>query len=164
MKLSCLNTALSHSICSLAWMCACLIDQCSCRVARAISLEPTMFTPLKRGCYQPRSRCNPPIHMRWDTVSRRHNKEPLWKSRAHGRALPQVVQWKGARLCRRMSGRRCVRSPCRSLSSFHPLSPPEADHLSVAPFSFQLRPPPGGRQCVCCIKGRPAESTHVPQC
>lgn len=36
----------------------CLCASRVCRPARAISREPLMFTwPLKRGCYQPRSRC-----------------------------------------------------------------------------------------------------------
>lgn len=80
-----------------------------------------MFTwPLKRGCYQPRSRCMFAFTLGYrfctDTHARMH-KEALLNSHAPTPPLRGGPS-RRACLCQQMSGRRCV-FPCLSLHSFH---------------------------------------------
>lgn len=116
-----------------------------CGTAKATSWELLMFTwPLKRGCYQPRSRCVFSFTLgygfaRTHMLARTH-KEALLNSHA---PTPSPAQPSGrACLCQQMSGRRCV-FLCLSLHSFHLLL--QRLHICLRPrfiSSHSNTPPP----------------------
>lgn len=131
---SCVNTALClHCICACAHLRLFLrvwLTSVLCGPAKAISWELPVFTwPLKRGCYQPWSRCS--FSFTLDTVLRRQTqthmhtctKSLFWTrthAHTHTHTSPPSPEWPSRRacLCQQMSGRRCV-FLCLSLHSFH---------------------------------------------
>lgn len=98
-----------------------------CEPAKAISWELLMFTrPLKRGCYQPWSRCmfsftctGIQCHIETQTHTQTRTKG-LFRTRTHTSTPSPEWPSRRACLCQQMSGRRCVF--LRLLRhSFHPL-------------------------------------------
>lgn len=119
-----------------------------------------MFTwPLKRGCYQPRSRCMFPFTLGY-RFARTHMRACAQRgafelARAH--VLPPARPSRRACLCQQMSGRRCV-FLCLSLCSFHLLLqrlpiclPPRfiLSHSSPPPRSTTSHHPRGQQRVYC---------------